>query len=620
MSIIAVGQFTIRDASDITVGIVPPDSPTYNELWLDTSETPNVLKRWGGYDWTIVNDQADLIEAVRESMNRDGRNLLLESWRQQEEEISMMGTPLEIVKRYTDYGMETANGDTTSTFCVSFNWKFEWAGAGSAPTVTRGVGKGPGYCYILPYLQFGSGNNTAIEGEDLPIATGGSSGYYEGTFVQTAAQAAVSTNRAIKLMGAYVPAGYKISWWNVKLEKGIRATGWTPAPEDQDIWVNENRAAAEDAKEQVILLEETLKTEVEQLDKSIRQTVENTRTVLQGGITKVENRATKLEQDVAGFRADVDSFGKKYGTHILIDENAMTLTQNQAAGTGAVLTADALRFQRVQTDGEGHVTEYGEVMAEFGAAGAYADRLRSNETLSVGTEAKGWYEFTSMPTGVSEKWRQGTSDVVPLVITQQPQDALVALNGAAGDSNHPLDGSASWPESESVSLTVEAQGVTEYQWQLQYPTDEVWRDVIITGYNTKTLPIPIKPTTMETLWRCKLTGADGSVQYTNPAAVRTETEAGPVIVCQPRATIHAASGATVSIRFVASGDIASYHWQYRKNQSALGNLVSFTGSGNPQGSEKAFTVNHDREYIRCVVVGTDGSCAVTRDCLIVMDS
>ena len=56
MAKIASAQFTIRDASDITVSATAPTSPAPNELWLDTSGTEKVLKTWTGNAWVVVHD------------------------------------------------------------------------------------------------------------------------------------------------------------------------------------------------------------------------------------------------------------------------------------------------------------------------------------------------------------------------------------------------------------------------------------------------------------------------------------------------------------------------------------------------------------------------------------
>lgn len=50
-------QITIRDEADIAVQTTAPTSPALNELWLDTSVTPNALKRWDGTAWVDCGAQ-----------------------------------------------------------------------------------------------------------------------------------------------------------------------------------------------------------------------------------------------------------------------------------------------------------------------------------------------------------------------------------------------------------------------------------------------------------------------------------------------------------------------------------------------------------------------------------
>lgn len=48
---IARAQMTIRDDNDLSISTTAPATPAMNEMWLDTSVTPNLLKRWNGTAW-----------------------------------------------------------------------------------------------------------------------------------------------------------------------------------------------------------------------------------------------------------------------------------------------------------------------------------------------------------------------------------------------------------------------------------------------------------------------------------------------------------------------------------------------------------------------------------------
>ena len=54
---IARAQMTIRDDNDLSISTTAPATPVLNELWLDTSVTPNMLKRWSGTAWVACGAQ-----------------------------------------------------------------------------------------------------------------------------------------------------------------------------------------------------------------------------------------------------------------------------------------------------------------------------------------------------------------------------------------------------------------------------------------------------------------------------------------------------------------------------------------------------------------------------------
>ena len=50
-------QITIRDENDMQIAATAPANPAVNTLWLDTSVTPNMLKRWNGTAWVECSAQ-----------------------------------------------------------------------------------------------------------------------------------------------------------------------------------------------------------------------------------------------------------------------------------------------------------------------------------------------------------------------------------------------------------------------------------------------------------------------------------------------------------------------------------------------------------------------------------
>lgn len=64
---IATGQFTITDISDIQASATAPSNPSLNELWVDS--TTNILKKYDGSNWIVVNDYTDEIEVLEEKID-----------------------------------------------------------------------------------------------------------------------------------------------------------------------------------------------------------------------------------------------------------------------------------------------------------------------------------------------------------------------------------------------------------------------------------------------------------------------------------------------------------------------------------------------------------------------
>ena len=57
---LAAAQITIRDENDVVIASAAPASPVVDMLWLDTSVTPNALKRWNGNAWVDCSEDVDL--------------------------------------------------------------------------------------------------------------------------------------------------------------------------------------------------------------------------------------------------------------------------------------------------------------------------------------------------------------------------------------------------------------------------------------------------------------------------------------------------------------------------------------------------------------------------------
>lgn len=73
MAPLATGTFSLMDMNDAIVSGTAPTNPTVGTLWLDTSVTPNMMKKWGGSSWVDIGEldpnYSDTIENINKSID-----------------------------------------------------------------------------------------------------------------------------------------------------------------------------------------------------------------------------------------------------------------------------------------------------------------------------------------------------------------------------------------------------------------------------------------------------------------------------------------------------------------------------------------------------------------------
>ncbi|MGG4289968.1 hypothetical protein ABEW81_19410 [Priestia megaterium] len=73
MAPLATGTFSLIDMNDAIVSGTAPANPTVGTLWLDTSVTPNMMKKWGGSSWVDIGEldpnYSDTIENINKSID-----------------------------------------------------------------------------------------------------------------------------------------------------------------------------------------------------------------------------------------------------------------------------------------------------------------------------------------------------------------------------------------------------------------------------------------------------------------------------------------------------------------------------------------------------------------------
>ena len=289
MPVIAVAQFTIRDTTDITSSAIAPVSPAENELWLDLSVTPNLLKRYTGSAWMIVNDSADIVAAVQaaqaeiETLAIGGRNLIWATLNPDTEpgyrpaingfratgsehsgELEYFGElvhstgTLETV----DHGVKIS---TTTALPLAPYLRFgnAWTSGGSLLGLTEGETYTFSGDVEMKLLSKYTGSSTIHVYATLYYASEGSSSfttgntasgmrYVLGSYTKATAGSVIrkrmewtftvpSGTAAVyfyfspsSTTGSYYQQGDYLSISNMKLERGNRATDWTAAPEDTE--------------------------------------------------------------------------------------------------------------------------------------------------------------------------------------------------------------------------------------------------------------------------------------------------------------------------------------------------------------------------------------------------
>ncbi|MBR6029962.1 MAG: Ig-like domain-containing protein [Clostridia bacterium] len=183
----------------------------------------------------------------------------------------------------------------------------------------------------------------------------------------------------------------------------------------------------------------------------------------------------------------------------------------------------------------------------------------------------------------SVKYTDVASIYLPVSITAHPETQVVA-NG------------------ETVSLTVKAVGVKTYQWQWT-KDGSTWNNNTSSGYNTNTLSFSMSDTFNGRQYRCRVTGYDGTVATSNPAAVYNAM----TILTQPKSQ-SVSAGKTVSLSVVAVG-VKTYQWQWSKDGKTWNNN---TGTGyNKATFAFSMTAAFNGRQYRCQLTAQNGAVKYT---------
>lgn len=162
---------------------------------------------------------------------------------------------------------------------------------------------------------------------------------------------------------------------------------------------------------------------------------------------------------------------------------------------------------------------------------------------------------------------------------------------------------------DGVVFSIKALNVASYEWQYGSNSTNFYSlvgfDTYI-GASTDTVTLAGNAN-VAWFFRCKLTGTDGSVIYSNVVRI-IPPKTGPVIIAQP-ANITAAAGDTVTFT-VKAEKVASYLWQTSSNGCNTWNNLTWSGNATATMTRQLNMTNVTYAY-RCQLTGKDGTVIYT---------
>ena len=112
MGKIAIAQITIADLSDPIISGSAPSNPVNDMLWLDTSVSPNVLKRYSNGAWIVVNDTSNLVERIATAEQKITDDAIVATVTESKKYIGLVERVSSAENKLTAEAMETTIGNS----------------------------------------------------------------------------------------------------------------------------------------------------------------------------------------------------------------------------------------------------------------------------------------------------------------------------------------------------------------------------------------------------------------------------------------------------------------------------------------------------------------------------
>ena len=191
------------------------------------------------------------------------------------------------------------------------------------------------------------------------------------------------------------------------------------------------------------------------------------------------------------------------------------------------------------------------------------------------------------------------TDEVKVVYVEEdiPQDILVASAGSSIITEQPVD-IENGVIGEYSYFTVKAENVEKYRWEVSKDKGETWEDANGRGKKTENLRKLVTKKKSTFIYRCRLTGEDGSIIYTDEVVMKIPA----VIEVQPEDYVADDLREYAAFR-IFSSNAKSLRWQVSKDGGETWyNCVAGTGVGT-RDFEIKVTTNTVNYLYRCRVRG-----------------
>lgn len=420
---LCVAQLTIRDETDIYVSDTAPLAPVLHMLWLDTSVTPNLIKRWSGTAWMACGSDVDpddyytktelstrfsqtdqTIALKADQTVTDNLGSRLSS---AESTITVQAQQITAKVSQTEFDGLTIGG---RNLVRSSSMLTMVAGTSSYAyeSIYTGLKQNTQYALSIGHITLDAGTATQISWRlyDLGTSVSGTSGTLD---ISDARQSVVLTTpnetgswSLLLYAGvAGATANNTVSLYRIKLEEGNKPTDWTVAPED----IDENIHA--------------LNTATQTLSDDISETAQN---VTQNVLDAVANNYG-TRQDVQIVSEALNSLIQQTATDIeLVFQRARTYTVEVTGEMQQYI--DVLQsYQRFSADGlelgvlgSPFMARLGNTRLSFVQSGEEIAYISNNKLyitsahitnrLTIGNEENGGYfDWITTPNGLAFKWR-----------------------------------------------------------------------------------------------------------------------------------------------------------------------------------------------------------------------